>query len=450
MYANLMKVTVIGAAKSGSEAAKLAKRKGYDVFVTESAVADKFQTTIKEFDELGIDYEFGGNTNKCFTDCELIITSPGVPPHTKVIQTAEAKNIKIISELEFAFNYIKNNKVIAITGTNGKTTTTSLIHFILENSGKKSLSLGNIGTPLSKVVDNLIGDEILVIEVSSYQLDRIDKFKPDIAIILNITPDHLAYHGTYEQYVDAKWKITKNQSIDNLLILNKDDQTLGGTFTSNASKAYFSIQDSNSDIYIHEEKLVISDLQHKTKEELMLTREMRLPGTHNLYNAMAAILACRRMEIRNEDIRDALTKFSGVEHRLEFVRNIDGVDYVNDSKATNINATWYALGSYKRPIVWIAGGQGDNNDYSSLDEIVKQRVKSIICIGDEAEAIYSHFSTFKSCQKATTFNDAILLAKESAFSGDVVLFTPACKSFDMFANYEHRGNVFKEIVNSLL
>jgi UDP-N-acetylmuramoylalanine--D-glutamate ligase len=446
-----MEITVVGAGKSGLEAAKLARRKGHNVLLTESASANKYEKVINELDDLGIIYEFGGHTNYATDFCELMITSPGVPPYSNIIKVALEKSIPIVSELEFAYQFVKKrNKIVAITGTNGKTTTTSLMHFILENAGKKSLALGNIGIPLSAVVEKLSGDEILVIETSSYQLDRIDKFSPDVAMILNITPDHLAYHGTFEQYANAKWKITSNQKKGDLLILPYDDNVLGGSPNKEADRRFFSLKNPMADIYVENETLIIFDHKHLRKEELMLARDIRLPGRHNLYNSMAAVLAARHLEIKNEDIRDALSKFSGVEHRLEFVRKLDNVDYINDSKATNINATWFALSSYKRPLIWLAGGLGDNNNYTPLDEFVKQNVKHIVAIGDEKKAIANHFASFMDCELADTFEDGIKKCREIANSGDIVLFSPACKSFDMFMNYEHRGDTFKAIVNSFI
>lgn len=445
-----MNITVIGAAKSGKSAAKLAKKLGHNVFVSESSNIDKFIETSNEFNSQGIDYEFGGNTQKCFDKCDLIITSPGVPPKSWIMSEAKNRGIKVIGELEYAFQHLKGNKIVAITGTNGKTTTTSLIHFILESAGKKSILAGNIGNPLCDVILDLNGGEIIVVEMSSYQLDTIDTFNPDIALILNITPDHIGYHGSFEHYVEAKWKITLNQKEENLLILNYDDETLGGTQNISANVEYFSLSPIANGIYLEDGKLILINKQHNQKEELMLTKDIRLPGVHNLYNSMAAVLATRRLEIRNEDIRDALMNFSGVEHRLEFVRNFKGVEYINDSKATNINATWFALNSYNAPIIWIAGGRGDNNDYSVLDSVVTKNVKSIICIGEEQDAIFEHFNKITYCIKADSMEEAVEIAYKDSKTDDIVLFTPACKSFDMFVNYEHRGEVYKKIVKSLV
>jgi UDP-N-acetylmuramoylalanine--D-glutamate ligase len=451
-----MNYTVIGAAKSGLAAALLAKRLGNNVFLTESKVADSFKETIEQMNDAGIQYEFGGNSQKALDNCDLLIVSPGVPPTADIIIQAEKKGIKIISELEFASLHIKN-PIIAITGTNGKTTTTTLIEYILRKAGKKALACGNIGLPLSAVVGTVSDDTILVCEVSSFQLDRIDTFKPDVAILLNITPDHLYYHGTMEEYIKAKFKIFRNQSEKDLLILNADDPaSLQGKSQCRGKIALISMspmQQGAYNAYINafnnDGKLTLRFPDSNKEEELMLFDAIRIPGVHNAYNSMAATLAARAFEVRNEDIRDCLMAFEGVEHRLEYVRTLDGVDYINDSKATNVNATWYALSSYKKPLVWIAGGRGDSNDYSKLDELVRKNVKCIIAIGEEADNIFNHFCLTVRCIKQDTLEAAVETAKDYASMGEIVLFTPACKSFDMFMNYEHRGEVFKEIVNSL-
>jgi len=442
-----MKITIIGAGKSGVAAALLAKKKGFDVFLTEKKNLEDCQEAVEVIQKENIEYEFGKHTLDALHNSDLVVTSPGVPPDNDVIKLAENKNIKIVSELEFAYNFLEN-PIIAITGTNGKTTTTTLTAFILNNSGKKAITAGNIGTPLSSLVDNVDKNTILVVEASSFQLDRIEKFKPDVAVILNISPDHLYYHSTMSNYISAKWKIFLNQNEKDLLILNADDNELKkAAMQSRGKVAWFSLNPVDYGIFAKQGKMIarLSD----NEEVIMLFDEIRIPGIHNAYNSMAAVLAARAFEIRNENIRDSLMAFQGVEHRLEFVRTINGVDYINDSKATNVNATWYALSSYKEPIIWIAGGRGDSNDYSLLDDVVSKNVKCIIAIGEETDNIFNHFSSMKRCFKESNLVNAVVRAKEQAQAGDVVLFTPACKSFDMFINYEHRGEVFKEIVKEL-
>lgn len=442
-----MNITIIGAGKSGIEAAKLAKRKGENVFLTESKQQNDISKIVEELKEYEIEYEFGCHSEKALKNCDLIITSPGVPPYAEIIRKAESLRLPIISEVEYAFQFLKN-PIIGITGTNGKTTTTALTAYVLNNSGKKAIAAGNIGTPLTSLVDKIDVDTIIVAELSSYQLDRCIKFRPNVAMILNITPDHLNYHGTMENYIRAKYKISLQQTQENLLILNADDEaTLRIITQTNAQVAFISQRPVSRGAYC--ENGVIKLVEQHNEEELILASKLGLPGVHNIYNSMAAALAARAFEIPNENIRDSLMTFRGVEHRLEYVRTIDGVDYINDSKATNINAAWFALASYNRPIVWIAGGRGDKNDYSQLDEIVQKNVSSIVCLGEEKHAIFNHFCSMKRCVITETLQEAILAAKELARPGDVVLFAPACKSFDMFMNFEHRGQEFKKIVNSL-
>lgn len=442
-----MNITIIGAGKSGIAAVKLAASQGHNVFLTESKDASFYPNEIELLDKLNINYEFGKNSEKALENSELIISSPGVPPKSWIIQEAEARQIPIVSELEYASQFIEN-PIIAITGTNGKTTTTSLITHIFNNSGRKAVSAGNIGTPLCDLVNKLSKDTVIVAEVSSFQLDRVKTFRPEVALILNLSPDHLYYHGDMESYSQAKFKISLNQNEKNLLILNGDDlATLEAEKISKAQIAKFSINPVERGIYI-EDGLIKFKEMHKV-EELMPVSELSLPGIHNAYNSMAAALAARAFEIRNENIRDSLMSFSGVEHRLEYVRSINGIDFVNDSKATNINATWFALSSFSKPLVWIAGGRGDSNEYSLLDGLVDKHVKSIIAIGEESDAIFNHFCLMKRCIKASDMNEAVREAYKEAEAGDIVLFTPACKSFDMFMNFEHRGEVFKQIVNEL-
>lgn len=443
-----MNITVIGAGKSGIAAALLAKQDGNSVFVTESKEQSAYQGAYEQLGESSIDVEFGGHSSKALQNCKQIIVSPGVPPSSPIIKEAEFLGIPIISELEFASLHT-TNPIISITGTNGKTTTTALTEFILKQSGKAAIAAGNIGIPLSSLVGKVSPETIFVVETSSYQLDRTYTFKPKVSVILNITPDHLAYHGTMENYCKAKWKTSQNQNADDLLILNADNfEAAACSKISKAHVAYISTNPLQQGAYTSQSHLILASHPHN-EEVLMQLDEIRLPGVHNRYNSMAAILAARAFEVRNENIRDSLMQFSGVEHRLEFVRSLNSINYVNDSKATNINAAWYALSSYSSPIVWIAGGLGDNNDYTSLKELIASNVRSIIAIGEDKEKIFDMYCSKIRCVKANSLEDAVSLASKEAKSGDTILFSPACKSFDMFANYEHRGLVFKKAVMSL-
>lgn len=443
-----MNITVIGAGKSGIAAALLAKQDGNSVFVTESKEQSAYQGVYEQLGESSIEVEFGGHSSKALQNCKQIIVSPGVPPSSPIIQEAESLGIPIVSELEFASLHT-TNPIISITGTNGKTTTTALTEFILKQSGKSAIAAGNIGIPLSSLVGKVSPETIFVLETSSYQLDRTYTFKPKVSIILNITPDHLGYHGTMENYCKAKWKTSQNQNADDLLILNADNfEAAACSKISKTNVAYISINLLQQGAYTSHSHLILASHPHK-EEVLMQLDEIRLPGVHNRYNSMAAILAARAFEVRNENIRDSLMQFSGVEHRLEFVRSLNSINYVNDSKATNINATWYALSSYSSPVVWIAGGLGDNNDYASLEQLIASNVRSIIAIGEDKEKIFDMYCSKIRCVKANSLEDAVSIASKEAKSGDTILFSPACKSFDMFANYEHRGLVFKKAVMSL-
>lgn len=444
-----MNITVLGAGKSGIAAALLAYRKNNTVFLSEYKQPKGYEKEIEILKEKDISYEFGGHTEAALEKTDIIITSPGIPPHAPILLQAHIRSIPIISELEYARTFLPNT-LIAITGTNGKTTTTTLIAYILNNAGKKAITAGNIGTPLSDLVDMIDEKTIIVTETSSYQLDGVKDFRPDIAIILNITPDHLAYHGSMENYIKAKFKISMNQTAHDLLILNADDVVIAANTPSlPAIVQYFSMQPMQHGAYKKGNCMVLKSSSEHKEEEIMVFDDMRLPGEHNAQNALAAALAVRALEVSNEDIRDSLMKFSGVVHRLEYVRTYKGAEYVNDSKATNVNAAWYALSSYTKPIIWIAGGRGDNNDYSALNELVKNNVRCMITIGEEADALFNHFCTITRCIHADTLEQAVQLSAEYADESDIVLFSPACKSFDMFMNYEHRGEIFKQAVSDL-
>jgi UDP-N-acetylmuramoylalanine--D-glutamate ligase len=475
-----MKISILGAGKSGIAAAKLAKNKEYDVFLSEFSSSDIFVSEKQELENLKINHEFGQHTLDKILKSDLVISSPGIPPHAPIIQELAKNNIKVIDETEFAYQFLNQNKIIAVTGTNGKTTTTSLIHHIFSSCGKKSWLSGNIGIPLSTLVDKVENNDFIILELSSYQLDRTFTLKADVTIILNITPDHISWHGTYEQYILAKWKISARQTKDDLLVLPlskdevaTDDVQVGVGTNSKAQIALININDFSANDsgesrenlaekincgiisengfikFITQQKDCLRSNSDNEEEILMPINELALRGKHNLYNSMAAAIAARRYEIPNEDIRDALSDFSGVEHRLENVKTIDKVTYINDSKATNINAVWFALSSFgDSPLIWIAGGVGEN-DYSTLDKIVSKNVIQIISFGEESDNIFNHFSVLTKCAKVADLDEAVELSYKLAKENDIVLFSPACKSFDSYTNYEQRGQHFKRIVRSL-
>ncbi|MCX7909344.1 MAG: UDP-N-acetylmuramoyl-L-alanine--D-glutamate ligase [Ignavibacteria bacterium] len=441
---------IVGAGKSGVAAALLAKRQGYSrIFLTEKSNKENFPDAIKLLEENQIEYEFGTHSFELLKDFDTVVVSPGVPPDAEIILEAEKKGKRIISEIEFAYQF-NRNPIIGVTGTNGKTTTTALIDFILKEGGKKSIAVGNIGTPYSDYVDKIEPETIIVMELSSYQLDRIEKFRPDVAIILNITPDHLKYHKTFVNYREAKFKIFANQKENDLLILNFDDkETYLARTQAGGRVAFFGLRPVEFGSYVEGDNICLRFPENANEEVVMKTGEIKIPGVHNIYNSLASIVAARFFEVQNSHIRQALMNFQGVEHRLEIVRTLNGVTYINDSKATNVDSTYFALNSFKQPIIWIAGGRSDKNDYSFLNDAVERNVKAIIAIGEAKGEIFAHFCTMKRCFLEDDLETAVLRAREIAEEGDIVLLSPACKSFDMFKNFEHRGRAFKEIVNRL-
>jgi UDP-N-acetylmuramoylalanine--D-glutamate ligase len=463
-----MNILVIGAGKSGVSAAKLAANKGHQVFLTESDKSKHTGKLTEELTKLNINFEFGINSLDNLSEYELCVASPGVPPTAKIITQLESVGVRIISEIEFAYqNLTCSPTIIGITGTNGKTTTATLIAHIIKESGRSAKLVGNVGTPLSDVVNEIRNDDVLVVELSSYQLDRIDKFRADVAIFLNITNDHLSYHGSFKHYLSAKWKITSNQNEDNLLVLNCDDEIIdsiikneissndfvsgGEAFETNAQIATISLIHKNINTMGGSQKN--GNIVYKSKqqeEEIMSISNVPLFGEHNLYNTYAAVVAAKYLQIRNEDIRDAVSSFKGVQHRLEVVRDMLGVKFINDSKATNVNSTWYALNSFSRNVVWLAGGSMADNDYSILENLVENKVKYLICFGEEKNKLFDEFSGKVKCFLANNLKEATLEAAAHSKYGDIVLLSPACKSFDEFVNFEHRGDVFKEVVNSLV
>lgn len=448
-----MRCTIVGARRSGTAAAILAQKLGFSVFVTESGPAESCPEAIILI-KSGIDVEFGGHSLKRALDTDLMISSPGVPPSSPVLSAARQAGIPLISELEFASRYA-TAPIVTITGTNGKTTTTALTAHLLRAGGFDAIACGNIGVPLAQLVaddlDRPASDRrVYVAEASSYQLALCETFHPRVAAILNITPDHLHYHGTFDEYVRAKWKIFQQQTPSDVLILCADDPYAAEASRHARSRIeWFSVHPIAAGMYARADDRSIIVVSSNTEVKLMSYTELPLRGVHNVYNSMAAALAARAFEVTNENLRDSLLSFTGVEHRLEHVRIVRGAEYINDSKATNINATWYALQAFEQPIVLILGGQADQNNYAMLDDLVRQRCRCIICFGEEAETIFNHFCTSVRCYRTATLSEAVECAWSVACEGDIVLFSPACKSFDQFMNFEHRGQVFKELVHQL-
>ena len=439
---------MVGAKRSGVGAAKLIMRYGGKPFVTDSASGKALQEYLDVLEENKIEFETGQHSERAL-NCALMIISPGVPSDAEIIKNARAKNIKIISELELAASVCKGI-VIAITGTNGKTTTTSLCGHVFNTCGKKTYLAGNIGFAFSEIADDVKEDEFVALEVSSFQLDLIENFKPKVAMILNITPAHLnRYENKLENYIQSKMLIYKNQDERDFLILNKDNDTLMNSVAPHKSKSYyFSLSEtlgsgtynSGEDIFYNED----GQLKFNCK-----VSDINLVGEHNTANAMAVITAAKIFDLDNGKIIKALRTFEGVEHRLEFVREIEGVKYINDSKATNVDSVWYALKGLPGQIFLILGGQDKGNDYNQIRPLVLEKVIKIYAIGSSADKVFNFFHRDVKVEVKQTMEDVVHAANLEARHGDIVLLSPACASLDMYDNYEHRGKVFKEAVNNL-
>jgi UDP-N-acetylmuramoylalanine--D-glutamate ligase len=448
MDLNNKKVTIIGARKSGIGAAKLIRQFNGIPFVSDSGNAEKLIEYIEILEKERIAYETGGHSKKVF-DCDLMVISPGVPSNAEVIANAQKLGKKIISEIELAFSFCKGS-IVAITGTNGKTTTTSLCAHVFSKCGFKSFAAGNIGLAFSEIVNEVKKNDLVSLEVSSFQLDLIDVFKPHIAMILNITPDHLnRYDNKLENYIGSKLRIYKNQNAKDYLILNKDNLTTINALTGPKSKIfYFSLHEEvDNGCFLSNKSIIYRENGNELFKCDIL--DINLKGEHNYANAMAVIIAAKIMGMNNNKIKDALGDFQGVEHRLEFVRELDGVKFINDSKATNIDSVWYALRSFDNPIFLILGGQDKGNDYNQIKDLIVKKVQKIYAIGSSADKIFNFFHNYVKVEIVPSMEAAVSTANSEARHNDIILLSPACASYDMFLNYEHRGKVFKEAVNKL-
>ena len=439
-----MKIVVLGGGESGCGAAYLAKKKGLEVFLSDKgAIKDHYKQFLTEND---IEFEEGNHDEEIILNADWIVKSPGIPKKTEMIIKIQEKGIRLSSEIEFASEFT-DAKIIAITGSNGKTTTTSLIYHILKNEGLNVGLGGNIGHSFAKQVADE-NNEYYVLEVSSFQLDDIQNFRPYISLLLNLSKDHLdQYNYNYEEYALAKFRITENQENDNFFIYNKDDEmskNILEKFEIKAKMIPFSTKEKlNEGGFVNEDKIVV-----KLKDEFsMKIEELSLLGNHNVANSLAASIAGKILEINNESIRNSLMTFQAVEHRLELVTEIEGVKYINDSKATNVNAAYYALESMKNPTVWIVGGVDKGNDYTEIEDLVKRKVKAIVCLGLDNQKIIDFFKNKKELIYSTSsMEEAVKTSKALAKKGDAVLLSPCCASFDLFKSYEDRGHQFKEQV----
>jgi len=442
------KISVVGAARSGVGAAKLVKSLGGIPFVSDFGPEEKIESALNQLRNEKIDFEFGGHSDRVY-ESSLMIVSPGVPNDSQVLQNARAQGIKLISEIEFAYHYCKG-KIIAVTGTNGKTTTTSLCGHVFNTCGYKTHVAGNIGLAFSEIVMDVKEGEFVSLEVSSFQLDLIEKFKPSAALILNITPDHLnRYENSIDKYAESKQRIYKNQDEYDFLILNNDNKAVVKYLTEHRSKSFFFslVEEENNGCFYSNDDVIF---RMEGKEKFRCSRnDIKIRGEHNLANAMSVICAAKVFNLDNSGIIKGLQTFESVEHRLELVRQIDGVKFINDSKATNVDSVWYALKSFEEPILLILGGQDKGNDYEQIKELVLQKVKKIHAIGSSAEKVFNFFHHDVKVEIEKSLENAVINSNREAVKGDVVLLSPACASFDMFNNYEHRGKVFKEAVNKL-
>lgn len=439
-----MKIVVLGGGESGCGAAYLAKKKGMEVFLSDKgAIKDNYRQFLTDHE---IEFEEGNHDEERILNADWIVKSPGIPKKADMIQKIQEKGIRLSSEIEFASEFT-DAKIIAITGSNGKTTTTSLIYYILKNDGLNVGLGGNIGYSFARQVADE-NHEYYVLEVSSFQLDDIQNFRPYISLLLNLSQDHLdQYNYNYEEYALAKFRITENQENDNFFIYNKDDEMSKNILEKLEVKAKmipFSTKEQLAEGgFVNEDRIEV-----KLKDNFsMKIDELSLLGTHNVANSLAASIAGKILEINNESIRNSLMTFQAVEHRLELVTEIDGVKFINDSKATNVNAAYYALESMKTPTVWIVGGVDKGNDYTEVEELVKRKVKAIVCLGIDNDKIINFFKDKKEyIYDTSSMEKAVEIAKSLAKKGDTVLLSPCCASFDLFKSYEDRGRQFKDQV----
>jgi len=442
------KIAILGAGESGAGSAVLAQKHGFDVFVSDMGqIKDNYKEIL---DKHNIKWEEGNHTESIILSADEVIKSPGIREDAPLIQKIREKGVPVISEIEFAGRYAKGKK-ICITGSNGKTTVTNLIFHILQKAGKNVAMTGNVGNSFAMAVAEGSFD-YYVIELSSFQLDGMFDFKADIAVLMNITPDHLdRYAYKFQNYIDSKFRVTQNQQKEDFLIYWEGDPIIK---TELARKKFgMTLLPFSDEIkegmaaYIENEDLIID---YQNKINLMTIHDFALKGRHNTYNSMAAAIAGKILNIRKEVIRESLADFQGVEHRLEPVITVCGINFINDSKATNVNSTWYAIECMENDIIWIVGGVDKGNDYSELFPVVKKKVKAIVCLGkDNSKIIEAFKDKVSTIVETTSMEEAVRSSYYLAKKGETVLLSPACASFDLFKNYEDRGRQFKQAVRNL-
>jgi len=442
------RVLVVGLGKSGVASALFLQARGARVTVSDAKPQEQLGEDIPVLLDHGIAVETGGHGERTFRGQDLIVVSPGVPVDSPPLVQARSQGELVIGEIELASRFLPKN-IVAITGSNGKTTTTTLAGEIVSASGFQALVGGNIGTPAISLVEQAKADTVVVLEVSSFQLETIQTFRPKIAVVLNVTPDHLDRHRTFAAYTDAKARIFENQQADDFAVLNADDPTcveLAGRIRTQVF--WFSRKEEvKQGAYVRDGRVFFRDA--KGQREVMLVSEIPLKGAHNVENVLAAVCAGALVGCEAGQIRTAVQRFKAVEHRLEYVATIRGVEYYNDSKATNVDATIKALESFPANVHLILGGKDKDSDYTQLNDLLRHRVKRVYTIGAAAGKIESQIEGAAEIDHAETLEKALQHAAASADAGDVVLLAPACASFDQFRNYEHRGRVFKEVVQAL-
>jgi len=442
-----MRVLVVGLARTGVATALFCARHNAVVTATESRPESDLGDTPAKLREAGVTLELGGHTEKTFLAQDLIIPSPGVPADDHFLQTARSKGITIWSEIELAYRFLEG-KLIGITGSNGKTTTTTLIHHILKSADVPTILAGNVGTALISCVEEMKSDTVTVVELSSFQLELIEKFRPDIGLFLNLTPDHLDRHKTMEAYAGAKARIFENQTELDAAVLNADDPPTLQFAPKKPQLFWFSRkQPVQQGACLRDDEIII--VHHGKEEFVMKQAEIPLAGAHNLENVLAAVTAARLAGVETGAIAQAVRNFAGVEHRLEFVAEIAGVRYFNDSKATNVDATLKALDAFPGRILIILGGKDKGSDYTVLQKPLREKAILALLIGAAAGKIEKEITGSVAIEHAVTLDRAVEIAAHAAQPGDVVVLAPACASFDQFQNYEHRGHVFKKLVHQL-
>jgi UDP-N-acetylmuramoylalanine--D-glutamate ligase len=440
-------VLVVGLARTGIATALFCAARGARVTATEERPESQIAETAAKLRAAGVTLELGGHGAKTFVDQDLIIPSPGVPPTMPALAAARAIGVPVWSEIELAWRFLRG-RLICITGSNGKTTTTSLIGHILETAGVPVQVAGNIGTPLISRVDVSSDSGFTVVEASSFQLESISAFRPDVAVLLNLTPDHLDRHGSFEVYGRAKARVFENQAEEDFAVINADDEAAAQYAPARPQVAWFSRKKRvENGCFVRDD--VIAFRRAGTETVLLRRRDIGLRGVHNVENVLAAVTAARLVGVEPEAMAEGVRSFAGVEHRIEYVATVDGVEYFNDSKATNVDAALKALDAFSGNVIVILGGKDKGCDYAILQDALREHARSVLLIGSSAEKIESQLAGAVPVEHAGTLARAVEIAAEVAKPGDTVLLSPACASFDQFDNYEHRGRVFKQLVREL-